>query len=788
MFRRIVNFHTGLGGSIDPIGTSRIPTNPLLSSFRYIERTFQNSSPVLSEEDTKTLEEYQFLTYSSRVQTWQRLGILCLGFLLFSVSSLSAAEVRIQHHNLEISLNPEQHTLAAQDTLQLNIAKSKSPLIRLTLNPSLTIDQIRVQDQEVSFQEVPLREEQPSSEESAVKESWDRTIEIELPKFTSGMKNIDLTVVYQGKIFDPPRARPGLRFVRPDQTAGHIGQEGVYLTSETRWYPDVSGSLATFHLLVTTPEGWETVTQGKDVSRKVNDGQTITEWDIKTNTDALTLVANHFVRNQRDWNGIELSTYLLPENAHLAKVYLDATAKYMTLYTDLLGPYPFRKFSVVENFFPSGIGLPSYTLLGSHVIRRGYIQPYSLGHEIVHSWFGNSVFNDFDKGNWVEGLTTYLANYYYEELHEPIEKVVKHRRKMVIEYSLYAVPSHDYPLIRFHHKETRVDNAIGYQKSAMIFHMLRHEIGDQAFFSGIRTLVKKWSGAYADWGTLERLFGTMAGRDLRWFFHQWVERSGAPVLNILETGVQEEAPGSSGQYVVHMKIVQQDPPYRLRFPVVIDLADGTIYKTDISVEAPTQTVRVPVPAKPAHLAMDPEYETFRRLKRDQIPPMLNLWTTDRNRVLVLHKESSEGERASFQPILHRIRSERSRIEERTVNHIEFGEESLLSLVGPAGKELALKGMEGCGNTAKLEHNRVIIQNQIFEGPDVAVLISCPNPIDPTHVVTIFYASSPQAAAKVARLLFFYGWDSYLVFKGGKVIARGNFEPPSHNLEVRFNGA
>ena len=53
---------------------------------------------------------------------------------------------------------------------------------------------------------------------------------------------------------------------------------------------------------------------------------------------------------------------------------------------------------MVENFFASGLGMPSFTLLGSSVIKRHYVQPYALGHEIVHSWIGNAVFNHADRG------------------------------------------------------------------------------------------------------------------------------------------------------------------------------------------------------------------------------------------------------------------------------------------------------------------------------------------------------------------------------------------------------
>ena len=54
---------------------------------------------------------------------------------------------------------------------------------------------------------------------------------------------------------------------------------------------------------------------------------------------------------------VQLATYLFPEDAHLADEYLDATARYLEAYIPMLGPYPFESFSVVENFFASGLGM-----------------------------------------------------------------------------------------------------------------------------------------------------------------------------------------------------------------------------------------------------------------------------------------------------------------------------------------------------------------------------------------------------------------------------------------------
>ena len=345
---------------------------------------------------------------------------------------------------------------------------------------------------------------------------------------------MELEWAYEGVVNDPPRQSRHLRFVTPSETAGHIGEEGAYLSGETHWYPEMSGSLPTFMVEATVPESWMVVTHGREVSMSSSEKGVTSVWEVTAPTDALTLVANRFVKQHREWRGIEMATYFFPQDAGLAGVYLEATQRYLEVYTDLLGPYPYPKFAVVENFFPGGLGLPSFTLLGNRVIKRRYIQPYALGHEIVHCWIGNSVFNDVEQGNWVEGLTTYLSNYYYEELTGTADQARHQRRRMVLAYSVYVWPEEDYPVGAFRHKTDQKDNAIGYQKAAMVFHMLRSEIGERAFWKGIRSLIADHSGAYATWQDLEEEFNGASGKDLRWFFAQWVERAGAPQPTVVE--------------------------------------------------------------------------------------------------------------------------------------------------------------------------------------------------------------------------------------------------------------
>jgi aminopeptidase N len=574
--------------------------------------------------------------------------------------------------------------------------------------------------------------------------------------------------------------------VTPSETAGHIGLEGVYLSGETLWYPDQEGSLPTYRLTVTVPQGWETVSHGRQIRHEstVRDGaaSVTAGWEVPDKTEALTLVANRFVKDQRDWQGIELATYLFPEDARLSEEYLEATARYLALYTSLLGPYPFPKFAVVENFFASGLGMPSFTLLGSGVIKRHYVQPYALGHEIVHSWFGNSVFNDSSRGNWVEGLTTYLANYYYEELKGTPEQARDQRRLMLLGYAVHVRPDDDYPVGRFTHKSDQTDNAIGYQKAAMIFHMLRREVGEAAFWQGIKRLVAERTGTYATWQDLSAVFSRAAGRDLGWFFTQWVDRAGAPMLRIAESHVTREAGPS---FAVEFTVAQTEPLFRLKLPLSVLLADGREQNLDVEMQAARQSYRLSVPGQPVRLRLDPESAIFRRLSRSRIPAMLNLFVTDSRKIVVTPEDASNEDRQPYKELADRViaQSQQARAVRSSDADGNLQDASVLVLGPPHVNQAAAWAVRGCGDQVRLGRGEFTIADRTFREPDQALLVSCRHPDNPQHVVTLFYGHSPAAAAKVGRLLFFYGWQSYLVFQDGKIIARGDFPAPDPDTDV-----
>jgi aminopeptidase N len=710
--------------------------------------------------------------------------------------------VVIRHHDLFVQIIPEQHALIAKDRLTLEMPQPQVP-IRFSLAPMLQIDHIALVQTsagaEVSIHDVPFELEHGSAPESVQ--------EVSIPSQVVAAGLVTLDVHYHGVINDPPRDARHLRFVTPSETAGHIGPKGVYISSESSWYPDVPESLSTYALQVAVPAGWTVVTQGKAGESRAcparlcdDDNMVMTEWAITQPSEALTLVANTFVSMSRDWTAktgqrIRLLTYLFPDDAHLAEEYLDATARYLDAYIPLLGPYPFEKFAVVENFFASGLGMPSFTLLGSGIIKRHYVQPYALGHEIVHSWIGNAVFNRAERGNWVEGLTTYLANYYWHELVGDRAQAQDQRRLMVQSYNLHVPPDRDYPVAQFTQKLDEHDNAIGYQKAAMLFHLLRQEVGEEIFWRSLKHFVAQYRGRHAEWRDLERVFTEESLQDLRWFFAQWLEQDGAPVLSLLEA-IARPVVGAPA-FQLEATIVQSNKPFRFPLQMRIRMEGDREQILTVPLRSLREAISVTLPARPISIDLDPEFMAFRRIARQSLSPVLNHYVTDRQRSVLTAFTDEPGHPSPFREIVARIETqeqqkpagERTAIASLSPDGLLPQEGSVLVLGGPefrSGIQSILA--HHCGERVALNDGGVTVMGTEHEGAGLALLASCHRVGRPGSVVTVLYAASQQAVAKVARLLFFYGWNSFVLFKDGAVAVRGEWPLLSDRMEVRLDAS
>ncbi|MBA3967441.1 MAG: hypothetical protein H0X47_17025, partial [Nitrospirales bacterium] len=193
------------------------------------------------------------------------LALLCLTM----ANPLQAKTLTPIHHELHVELNPDTHAITGLDTINIPPSYWANSSVSFILHPQLMIDR-------VEFNNKMLPIPHPSEAATLQPPSTRRVIEIPLPPLDEPDQPAVLTLTYHGQIDDSPKASGGLRFVKPDDTNGHIGPNGVYLTYETFWYPTWEQTLSTYNLTLSLPSDWEAITQGMEVANGLTDGRRTT--------------------------------------------------------------------------------------------------------------------------------------------------------------------------------------------------------------------------------------------------------------------------------------------------------------------------------------------------------------------------------------------------------------------------------------------------------------------------------------------------------------------------------
>jgi aminopeptidase N len=554
--------------------------------------------------------------------------------------------------------------------------------------------------------------------------------------------------------------------------SGIISLQGTFLSDASGWYPRLPSPPGRMVISVTAPAGTEAITAGRRVARlTVSDTWTST-WEIREPLPGVSLSAGPYRITERTVDGIELYTYLLQDNADLAERYLDASARHLRRYRELLGPYPFPKFAVVENFFPTGYGFPSYTLIGGNVLRLPFIVDTSLPHEIAHNWWGNGVLVAEQGGNWSEGLVTYLADY-AEQAGTSATAGRDYRYRVLAEFASLVTPERDFPLRRFSRRVDPASRSIGYGKGMMLFHMVRTKIGDRAFFAGLREVLAQKLFKEATWNDFAAAFSSASGSDVAGFMAPWLERPGGPRL--VFTGVNKAQQGEG--WLVSGMVAMDQPIYAVPLTIRVETDSG--HQDDqLTVNTPRSAFAVKVAAPPRRLLLDPDIDLFRRLDRTEIPMTVARLKGSASLVVVV----TEDCRADTDT-LRRLLVSLGRAGARVVREAEADTASLkkfdtLYCGIPAGTG-ALPSLPA---GVAVSSAAFTVDRTRYDKPGDALFLVLDDPAAPDRAVVLFLPLSAAAAAASMPKITHYGRFGYLVFADGINQAKGAY-PPARRADV-----
>lgn len=646
----------------------------------------------------------------------------------------------VQDQYVSVILDPEHNSITGQSTLFFSPETTEISL-RLAPNAKVAYIEAGGQRRGFSFQDGIISFRVPASQEP-----------------------VPVTVSYHAQFNDTVSRQPS----GEDPTygvSGTITREGTFLGDGAYWYPVPSTVPRHRSISIKAPLGTEAITYGRRVSRESTGTVSRSVWEELRPVGALSLCAGPYQIQERRVRGIDLYSYLYPDNASLASRYLDAAARYLEFYSDLFGPYPFEKFAVVENFFQTGYGFPSFTLLGGAVIRLPFIVDTSFPHEIAHSWWGNGIEADAREGNWSEGLVTYLADYLLKE-RRSVAEARDYRRQLLIDYASLVTPANDFPLTSFVSRSDPASRAIGYGKAAMLFHMVRTQIGDGPFFEALRQLCREHMYGSASWNDFIGAFSRSGGRDLGPFMKEFLTRTGGPRLSLSDVQGKPKAEG----WTVSGTVLQQAPPYWLRVPIRLKSAGG-VRDEAVTLTGESTRFTVSAPAGPDWLLLDPDAEVFRILSPGEIPATVNSIKGSTSLIGVV-TNNCQASGNTFRYLLASLSQERAPIiNEEQLERGEIGGHDLILCGIPRDRSL----MAPLPDEMSVSASSVSVGGESWQGPDALFMAVGPRPEARGQVSALFVPASEAAAAQYAPKITHYGKYGFLVFAAGAIRSKGT--PP-----------
>ena len=540
---------------------------------------------------------------------------------------------------------------------------------------------------------------------------------------------------------------------------------GTFLPAASRWHPVLEGAGLAYRIAIVLPDGQHAIVPGTPDGERAAGGRRVQSYRFEQPGSAIDLMAGPYRVTQRsfvtaDGRKIALRTLLHAEIADRGDGDLDAVERYLRLYEGWIGPYPYEAFSIVSSPTPTGFGMPTLTYLGVEVLRLPFIRDTSLGHEVLHNWWGNGVRPDYALGNWSEGLTTFMADYAYRE-QAGAAAALEMRLAWLRDFAALGSTA-DRPLSAFTARTHGAEQVVGYHKAAMVFLMLRDAIGTETFDRALGRFWSEHRGGVASWDDLRAAFESASRQDLRPYFEQWVARAGAPSARLEAATVARQG----ARWRVDVEVTQATPPYRLRLPLALQFEGGAEDLRWVSFDDERQRFALLTDRRPVGVTLDPEARVFRRLAPGEAPPILRQAMLDPATVTVLAGAAANGESLARRLTEHplQLRS---------------------AAAPPPSQPVLLIGLAD-------EVDRYLARHGLPRRP---VALTVPD-AEPTAWVwtaerrggsplAVIEARDEAALAALARPLPHYGRQSWLVFDGSAAIARGVW--PSRPQRIALGG-
>ena len=459
-----------------------------------------------------------------------RLASLVVGLLILVTQAMAdepyarSKDYDLQHSKIALKFDVEQRKVIGDVTHTLSVVKDNTSKLVFD-SVGLTVESVTLNKAAVKF------------ETSATK--------LIVPLATAAKQGdkFDVEIKYQG------RTSKGLYFILPDKDypnqATEIWTQGE--SEDTRNYIptyDYPNDRLTTETILTVPASWITVANGKLIGVK-DAGNAMKTWDwqesLPSSTYLITVVAGEFEEVKDLWRGKPVTYYAPKGRGDRLKINYQRTPQMMELFSKKLGvDYPWEKYaqSMVDDFVAGGMENSSATTnTSSSLVHPQLVPEYTTGedglisHELGHQWFGDLV-TCKDWGNiWLnEGFATFME-YVWLEGYFPKDESEFERWSGIHEWFAQA-DLWTKPIVRHDFDDSSEFDGNAYGKGGLVLYMLRHQLGEQAFYRGLKHYLEVNRGKNVVTADLVKAIEEETHTNVDQFFTQWVYGAGAPKFDL----------------------------------------------------------------------------------------------------------------------------------------------------------------------------------------------------------------------------------------------------------------
>jgi aminopeptidase N len=370
------------------------------------------------------------------------------------------------------------------------------------------------------------------------------------------------------------------------------------------WIPcnDQPSDKATFGFTVTAPAEYSVISNGVKTNETSLPGdKKRTEWGegVSLPTKVMVIgVAKFAVKTFTDSPlGIPVSAWVYRQDSTKGVHDYAPAPGIVKFFSSYVGPFPYEKLANVQSktIFGGMENASAIFYFEGSVTGKDRVEDL-LAHEIAHQWFGDMVSEKSFAHLWLsEGFATYLTDIYWQ--HKYGEKGFNDRMQREREELIQFARSNNHPVVDSVSPYMDLLNANSYQKGGWVLHMLRKELGDSAFHKVIQRYYQQYKGGNADTRDFEAVAEKVSGRDLKWFFDQWLYRPGVPKLTL-------EWKADGNKIKAHLKQITNQV-YQFPLEVGIVSATGKMILQKLEVKSKEEELKIEAPFAPAKIIIDP---------------------------------------------------------------------------------------------------------------------------------------------------------------------------------------